>query len=51
LELNSALIKQLTGGSRPMSVQSFVGEVKKRYQVGRDYKLGTVIYGAVLSNL
>jgi len=38
-------------GSRPMSVQQFVGEVKKRYNVGRDYKLGTVIYDAALANL
>jgi putative DNA primase/helicase len=38
-------------GNRPMSVQAFVGEVKKRYNVGRDYKLGTVVYDATLSNL
>ncbi|GHV06520.1 hypothetical protein FACS1894217_05360 [Clostridia bacterium] len=37
-------------GSRPMSVQAFVGEVKKRYQVGRDRKLGTVIFNAALSD-
>jgi putative DNA primase/helicase len=38
-------------GSRPMSVQAFVGEVKKRYNVGRDRTLGTVIYNAALANL
>jgi putative DNA primase/helicase len=38
-------------GNRPMSVQSFVGEVKKRYDVGRDRVLGTVIYNAALTNL
>ncbi|MFP3154675.1 phage/plasmid primase, P4 family [Lachnospiraceae bacterium ZAX-1] len=38
-------------GSRPMSVQQFVGEVKKRYDVGRDRALGTVIFNATLSNL
>jgi putative DNA primase/helicase len=38
-------------GSRPMSVQAFVGEVKKRYQVGRDRALGTVVYNAALANL
>ncbi|GHU87281.1 hypothetical protein FACS1894202_01310 [Clostridia bacterium] len=37
-------------GTRPISVQAFVGEVKKRYNVGRDRALGTVIYNAVLSN-
>jgi hypothetical protein len=38
-------------GNRPMSVQAFVGEAKKRYNVGRDRTLGTVIYNATLSNL
>jgi hypothetical protein len=38
-------------GNRLMSVQAFVGEVKKRYNVGRDRTLGTVIYNAALANL
>ncbi|GHU47221.1 hypothetical protein FACS1894120_5040 [Clostridia bacterium] len=38
-------------GNRPMSVQQFVGEVKKRYDVGRDRTLGTVIYNVTLTNL
>jgi putative DNA primase/helicase len=37
--------------NRPLSVQQFVGEVKKRYDVGRDRTLGTVIYNSALSNL
>ncbi|GHV10557.1 hypothetical protein FACS1894219_00210 [Clostridia bacterium] len=37
-------------GSRPISVQAFVAEVKIRYQVGRDRTLGTVIYNATLSD-
>jgi putative DNA primase/helicase len=38
-------------GNRPLSVQQFVGEVKKRYDIGRDRTLGTVIYNSALSNL
>jgi hypothetical protein len=38
-------------GNRPMSVQVFVGEVKKRYNVGRDRALGAVIYDAAFTNL
>jgi hypothetical protein len=34
-----------------MSVQAFVGEVRKRYDVGRDRALGTVIHNAALANL
>jgi hypothetical protein len=34
-----------------MALPSFVGEVKKRYNVGRDRTLGTVIYNAALANL
>jgi putative DNA primase/helicase len=37
--------------TRPMSVQQFVGEVKKRYKVGRDRTLGTVIYDAALAKM
>jgi putative DNA primase/helicase len=44
-------VQMRLSGSRPMSVQSFVGEVKKRYQVGRDRSLGTVVYNAALANL
>jgi len=39
------------GGNRPLSVQAFVGEVRKRYNVGRDRTLGTIIYDAALANL
>jgi phage/plasmid-associated DNA primase len=35
-------------GNRPLSVQQFVGEVKKRYDIGRDRTLGTVIYNSAL---
>jgi putative DNA primase/helicase len=38
-------------GSRPMSIQAFVGEVRKRYDVGRDRTLGTVVHNAALTNL
>jgi putative DNA primase/helicase len=37
-------------GSRPMSVQSFVGEVKKRYSVFHDHRLGNVILDAEMAN-
>ena len=37
--------------TRPLSVQQFVGEVKKRYDVGRDRTLGTVIYNATLAKM
>jgi putative DNA primase/helicase len=45
----TALMKQY--GIIPMSIQQFVGELKKRYKVKRDYKLGTVVLDAALSNL
>jgi phage/plasmid-associated DNA primase len=38
-------------GARPMSVQAFVGEVKKRYNVFHDHKLGNVVLDAELANL
>jgi len=38
-------------GNHPMSIQAFVGEARKRYNVGRDYRLGTVIYDVILINL
>lgn len=37
--------------TRPMSVQQFVGEVKKRYDVGRDRTPGTVIYNSALAKM
>jgi putative DNA primase/helicase len=38
-------------GSRPMSVQTFAGEVKKRYNVFYDHRLGNVVLDAEMANL
>jgi hypothetical protein len=38
-------------GIRPMSIQQFVGEARKRYSVGRDRALGTVIFDAVIAEM
>jgi phage/plasmid-associated DNA primase len=38
-------------GTRPMSVQAFVGEVKKRYNVFHDHRLGNVVLDAEMANL
>jgi len=35
-------------GNKPMRIQSFVGELRKRYEVFHDRKIGNVIVGATL---